>query len=195
MKERPADLLSESLTALLARHYRVLADSQRGVSFESFSDDVLALYEQRTPVDQRVVGFSREQDHAKRQKINAQNFRRWFGVGRSVGAPLDLFECFVLGLPRESRQALQADLGARLGWLIVDAPDLSAGQDMLRFSEVVKDFGLMCSALAPIFSDNALTQADRPLVPEALAKIRELIIAALGLQAQLEAVLSAEADE
>ena len=110
-----------------------------------------------------------------------------------VRFPVDLEEAWVASLPEPFRCDLVRELAKRYGLLGAKHGDLTAGALLANLADVLSDAGQTAVALAPLFLDGKIDDADRPNVPRALAAIERSLADMTSVREQLRAQMPAPA--
>lgn len=188
-------LLAETRTEVIAHHVRRLTRETR-TRLEDYSEDVLALWLDRTPDEARGEDFHGGRDVIKRMAANTQKLRRWFNPQVSARPSVDVEEALVLALPEPYRaQCLQA-LALRYGGVFWRLP-AGASPSLGCAAELLQQCGEALSALAPALADNNEIDSRDP-APVLLAARRELLdvqAVILSLVARIDAALDQQRAE
>jgi hypothetical protein len=175
---RPAHLIAITVEALRQVPGGVMA----------FADRVADHYLAHVPEDQRrvplkpVVGNLDQMDKA--QRANRQTINRYIN-GEVRAFPADLEESWVQALPPPANERALRELAERYGLLAARAPGPNGAT--VTLGDIATDVGALLQRMAPIIADGRIDEADRPLVPPALAAVRNLQSELACLEAQLAA--------
>lgn len=178
---------------VVAHHVNMAMRHHAALTRESFADEVVALYHQRTPLAQRGIAFhqvERGTDPYAVQRANAQLlFRMLQGV---VRMPAEIEEAVVLALPEPYRGRCLHDLAERYGLMAAQIPAVESGAQTASLGELASEFGEAVKAMAVTLGDGHLTPADAPSAQLAIRELDELIAKATSLRAQHQAVVDGQ---
>lgn len=164
------------------------------VTRESFADDVVNRYHERTPLELRHIqfhAFQRGGDPYAVQRANAQLLFRM--LGNVVRLPVEIEEAVVLSLPEPYRTACLHDLCERYGLLAAPIPGATPEARLAQVGDLATEFGQAVHALATTLGDGHLTPADASNAQLVVRELDELIAKASGLRAQHQAIAEGQA--
>jgi hypothetical protein len=184
--------MSERLTRDRAiAHHIALALKHTELTRESYGDDVVRIYHERTPLHLRHVEFhlqTRGADPYAVLRANAQLlFRQIDGVVRLAS---EIEEALVLALPEPFRGACLRELAARYGLLAASQPAEQPAGQVSQLGGLSREFGEALQALSKTMDDARLDHADALHAAEVVAQLDDLIAAATTVRAAHSAVLS-----
>lgn len=175
---------------VIAHHVNMALRHCAAVTRESFADEAVDLYHQRTPLAQRGIQFHAVEkggDPYAVQRANAQLLFRMLQGPVRLAAELE--EAVVLALPQPYQGACLSDLAGRYGLLATPMPAENFAQSAARMGDLATDFGEAVQALAATLGDGHLTPGDRGDAALAVRELKELIATATSLLMQHESVL------
>lgn len=186
----------ESRSRTILRHTRQAIDDG-ALRVLPFSEAVSDRYLAETQPEDRVVNL-REQGQTmdsalKAKSHNGQVIDRLIR-GTVKSFPADLEDAWVAMLPQQYRQRCEQDLSARRGFMPVRDPRAATSptQQGGELSDLLREVGEACAALAPIFADGKVDEADLPYIRQALPQLGDVLTAALQVHHRLaDVVLSA----
>lgn len=188
LPESPATR-SQLITQLTA-----LAIQSTNLNVLTFSMRVAEIYNNAVPPLDRIVdlqhpGLTLESAHV----ASLSNGKKIDNLLKGkVKFPADLEEAWVDALPEPHRSNLVRALAKRYGLLGTRADELTPAQQLANLSDVLTDAGQTACALAPIFADGKIDQADLPHLANALAVVERGIADFTSLREQMRAQLPPE---
>ena len=175
----------------IARHI-TLALKHTELTRESYADDVVRIYHERTPLNQRHIEFhvlARGGDVYTVLRANAQLvFRQVDGTTRMA---CELEEAMVLALPDPYRSGCLADLAERYGLLAAAAPATELRGQVSQIGALTKEFADVLQGVATTMADGRLDGQDVEHAAEVVRQVDELIAAATTVRAAHLVVLNA----
>ena len=161
---------------------------------ESFAEEVVYQYHQRTPLAQRRFEFhpfTSGCDFLAVMRANAQLvFRQLDGTTRLAS---ELEEAVVLALPEPFRQACLTELAARYGLLAAALPATTAAGRVGQVGRMAKEFGEVLSAIGGALGEGQADTHDSAHNEAVVRELDDLIAPATTLRAAHARALPAAA--
>lgn len=170
----------------------LLALRHTGTDQVDFAADVVAHYQERTPLHAQLVEFHGHvagTDPYEVRRANHQKLWRMLRTDGPVRLPADLEEAVVLALPQPFRHECLRELSARYGLLPVPLPADGAATGMACVGAFSSDFGEALQALSRTLADGRLQACDAKHAPDAIRCLEDVIAQATSLRAAHQALL------
>ena len=190
MKQSPSPL-TELRSEVIFRHVRRMV-RETGVSIEDYSEDVLRVWLERTPVGARAADFREAGPVYDRMGSNGQKIRRWMNPEVAARPSVDVEEPLVYALAEPYRADCRRDLARRYALLDVALPAEPENDhvtDIAAMGDVAMEFGELMRSLASILDDGVIDAADAPRVPHAVEECEKLIAKAMVVRLHLQRAL------
>lgn len=177
--------MADTRADVISRHVQTALRHAGGLTRESFADEVVALYHDRTALHLRGVqfhAFERGADVYATQRANAQLLFRMLDTGSRVRLPSEVEEAVVLSLPQPYRGECLRELSHRYGLLAVPLPAGDAVGRVVQAGEFAAAFGECVVAMAETLADGHLDARDAANAPRAVKELDDLIALATSLR-------------
>jgi len=186
--------VSEPRSRTVLRNTRRAIDDGR-LKVLPFSERVAARYFAEVQVEDRTVPFRVDGETAETALAARKHNHKFVDrllKGEIKTFPADLEDAWVAELPEEHRERCVRELAARRGLVAVadprvsDAPVVQGGE----LSDLLREVGASAAALAPIFADGRVDEADMPHIGAALDQLGALLTATLQIHQRMSRVVT-----
>lgn len=178
--------LMETRSDVIWRHVAKMA-RQTADSIEDYSEDVLRVWLERTPLSARRMDFVKDGPVYERMRTNGKKIRRWMSPDSPGRPSIDVEEALVYALPEPYRSNCRRELARRYDLLDVPVPDCAHTTALENMASFTSEVGLVFQRLSPVLSDGNIGKNDREFIPAAITELQNLVAAAEGLMLRLRA--------
>lgn len=138
----------------------------------TYAQQVVDIYQERTPDSARTLKFHVTNDPYADQRANCQIVRRM--LDGAVRMPVEIEEAMVLALPDPYRHHLLGELSNRLGLLAAEMPCADAAGQQHQVGDLLRDAGDALDKLSKMLNDGVLDERDEVYAHDALVALSHL---------------------